>query len=267
MNREVVQTLYKAIEDYIEHVDKDKPFTSMLHEYLLCERQETSRVILKLHDHIHIHGVSQFEGFKNFSVYANSHYRNSTKTNRERFDCVEIAMETTKGGGDVTLVVVTSLRALHTHLAFIAIAGNKNLLRPADDRAFARVLGIVSVWIEDHCTPFMFVRFFQKVHAKQQLLDCISTQEKIHVGTSGKMGSALYPLSCLSAPALSMSLKNDEHYIFPLKFFSRSRWLETQYEEHQGQQKSSIAVGKTIIQRMLCILYVGPSGHGVWNTR
>jgi len=115
-----------------------------------------------------------------------------------------------------------------------AIAGNKNLLRPckSNDRAFVRVLGILSVWIRDHCTPFMFVKFFQTVRSlkiqknSRYLLDSVETQEPIFVGEHGSMGAALYPVSCLMAPALLLSHNNSEHLILPLKFFTRSRWLD-----------------------------------------
>ena len=63
-----------------------------------------------LHDHIKIHGVKQFQGFKSFSVYANSHYRGPTKSYRERFDCVEIAIEASKGGGMVKYLKFVSYR-------------------------------------------------------------------------------------------------------------------------------------------------------------
>lgn len=94
-----MQTLSKVIEDYLIHVNEDHPFTNKLREYLQPETRAASRVTLKLHDHIHIFGENQFQGFTNFSVYANAHYRGGTKLNRERFDCVEIAIESSMGGG------------------------------------------------------------------------------------------------------------------------------------------------------------------------
>lgn len=98
---DVVRLLYKAIEDYLKHVDKDAIFTQKLQEYLRPETRDKSQVTLMLHDHIKIHGVKQFQGFKSFSVYANRHYRGPTKSYRERFDCVEIAIEAFKGEGMV----------------------------------------------------------------------------------------------------------------------------------------------------------------------
>lgn len=106
------------------------------------------------------------------------------------------------------------------------------MLRPrqATDRAFAHVLAIISAWIGDHCTPFFLVKFFKKVfprpklHNSAYVLETVKLQENIYIGEYG-YGAALYPISSLTTPAFALTQKQ-QFLIFPLRFFSRSRWVE-----------------------------------------
>ena len=130
----------------------------------------------------------------------------------------------------------------------LAIAGNKNLLRPYNctDRAFVHVQAIVSAWSYDHCTPFVLVRFFRSIKCRKKaqnsayLLSVIKLQEHIYLGDYGSFGAALYPVSTITAPALALRCQNN-FVIFPLKFFSRSRWIETISEEAAPKQSSDLS--------------------------
>lgn len=237
--------LKKAIEDYLHCIESNNILLQKMRIYLeTAQKPEGFR--LMLHEHINIHGEKQFRGFRKFSIHANNNFG---KYHRPRFDCVELAVEQAAGGGNlIYLNILTNSHNQQNYMCqLIAIAGNKNLLRPSNctDRAFVHVQAIVSAWLYDHCTPFLLVRFFRKIKSRKKAqnaayhLSLIKLQEQIYLGDYGSFGAALYPVSTITAPALALRCQ-DNFLIFPLKFFSRSRWIETIFEESPPQQSSDL---------------------------
>jgi hypothetical protein len=163
-----------------------------LHEAFCGDHFDFGKVKLMLHDHVRIASDGVFDGFEEFSVFANGSCGNPKSQLRPRYDVVQITIPRDAGGN---------------------IAASRDLLRVGDgDTALAQVLGIISLEYAGYTTCLLHVAFLCNASMGQQLRESqkylrktILKQFNVHYGYIRKQWQALYPIVTLKSPTLAIA--------------------------------------------------------------